>query len=312
MKIILALFTALTTATTAMAQTSGQFLWRDITTSSGARRYKVFVPSTYDGSRALPLVVMLHGCTQDPEDVARGTRLNSVAESKSVIVVYPEQADAFNPKKCWNWYDAAHQKRDAGEPDIIAGITREVMKTYKVDPNRVYIGGLSAGAAMASIVAFAYPDVFAAAAFHSGIPYGAATNVMEGLAAMQGAKKDADSLAAKAKALMGGRTRTIPSIIFQGKSDHVVNVANADQLALQMTALAESMPSSKGTDNPGIAADYHYTRSVRANGVVEVWTIDELGHAWSGGSKEGTFTDEHGPNAAAEMMRFFLEHPMGH
>jgi esterase, PHB depolymerase family len=164
--------------------TSGQFLTREIATSSGPRRYKLYIPSSYDGKKALPLVVVLHGCTQDPDIAARGTRFNQAAEQSKVFVAYPEQPAAANGLKCWNWFDAAHQKRNEGEPALIAAITRQVMSDLKVDSHRVYIAGLSAGAAMALTVAYAYGDLYAAAGLHSGIAYGVATSTPQAIRRM--------------------------------------------------------------------------------------------------------------------------------
>ena len=294
---------------------TGQFVMREISTEHGTRRYKLYIPGSFDGSKVFPLVVMLHGCTQDPDDIARGTRLNESAEEKSVLVAYPEQPETANPKKCWNWYEAANQKRDEGEPALIAAITRHVMQDYKVDARRVYVAGVSAGAAMAVTVALSYPELFAAVGSHSGIPFGAAASVMEALAAMQGKGADAELLASKAKAAMGARARAMPAIIFQGGSDHVVNPANAVRLIGQLTAIQGTLPGAKTVRTMGekveTSGGYHYTRALQgtASAPIELWVVEELGHAWSGGSANGTFADEKGPNATNEMLRIFLEHP---
>jgi poly(hydroxyalkanoate) depolymerase family esterase len=294
---------------------TGQFVVREISTDHGTRRYKLFVPESYNGSKAYPLVVMLHGCTQDPDDIARGTRLNESAEEKGVLVAYPEQPESANPRKCWNWYDPAHQKRDQGEPALIAAITRQVMKDYRVDQRRVYVAGVSAGAAMAVAVALTYPDLFAAVGSHSGIPYGKATNVGEALAAMQGKGIAGDALASAAKNAMGTRMRAIPAIVFQGGSDHVVNPANAPQLVAQLMSIQGAPPGDMTTRVMGekleSANGYQYTHALYGKGetAIELWVVEELGHAWSGGSSAGTFADVKGPNATTEMLRFFLEHP---
>jgi poly(hydroxyalkanoate) depolymerase family esterase len=298
-----------------VTSSAGEFLQREITTDQGVRRYKLYVPGSYNKSKALPLVVMLHGCTQDPDDIARGTQLNAVAEEKSVLVVYPEQPATANPKKCWNWYDPAHQKRDAGEPGLIARITRQVMSDYKVDPNRVYVAGLSAGGAMSVIVALAYPELYAAMGSHSGVPYAAASSVVEALAVMQGNMADGAALGVLAKTAMGSKTRPIPSIVFQGGSDAVVNPKNAVKLVAQLAEVRGEPIDEKSPTNkvePGETSEgYHYFRSTfgSQDKTIEFWLVKELGHAWSGGSAEGTFTDSKGPKASVEMMRFFLEHP---
>ncbi|MDP9176394.1 MAG: PHB depolymerase family esterase [Gemmatimonadota bacterium] len=313
--ILIMVMSAIPGANTPGDSHGGQFVTREISTDHGQRRYKLFIPGSYNGSTALPLVVMLHGCTQDPDDIARGTRMNELAEEKSVLVAYPEQPESANPKKCWNWYDPAHQKRDQGEPALISAITRQIMASHRVDVDRVYVGGLSAGGAMAVAVALSYPDLYAAVGTHSGIPYGAAKTVVEALAAMQGKGGEAAALSSAASAAMGKRARAMPGIVFQGGADAVVNSRNAEQLALQLSALQGQKPGQKTiapTEESGVSAEgYHYRQVTHGNGdgTVELWMVQELGHAWSGGSPEGTFTDSRGPNATNEMLRFFLAHP---
>ena len=294
---------------------TGQFIMREITTEHGTRRYKLYIPGGYDGSKTVPLVVMLHGCTQDPDDIARGTRFNESAEEKGVIVAYPEQPESANVRKCWNWYEPAHQKRDEGEPALIASITRRVMQDYRVDPLRVYVAGISAGAAMAVTVALTYPDLYAAVGSHSGLPYGAAATVMEALSAMQGKNSGANILASRARDAMGPLVRPMPAIVFQGGSDHVVNPANAVQLVAQLSSIQGAPSPDKAMSAMGekveSANGYQYTHGLHGNGAdaIELWVVEELGHAWSGGSVAGTFADAKGPSATTEMMRFFLAHP---
>ena len=292
----------------------GQFLSKEITTSAGTRKYKLYIPSGYDATSSYPLVVMLHGCTQDADDVARGTGLNSIAEEKRVLVAYPEQPAASNLMKCWNWYEPVNQRRDEGEPAIIAAIAQEIASGYSVDRRRIYVAGLSAGAAMALSVAYSYPDIFAAVGIHSGIALGAASSITEGMAAMQRGAPPTTPLPEIARRTMGNNCRFVPGIVFQGGTDRVVNFANARNVVDQLKGLhgnpaaMELSLDSKGTSEGG----YHFTRSVYGKGpnVVEAWVVDELGHAWSGGSTAGTYTDPKGPNAGREMFRFFLEHKL--
>jgi len=288
---------------------AGQFVTREIETSNGSRRYKLYIPSSYDGKTAMPLVVVLHGCTQDPDNTARGTRFNEAAEESKVLVAYPEQPAAANGLKCWNWFDPAHQKRDQGEPALIASITRQIVGDMKVDSHRVYIVGLSAGAAMALTVAYAYPEMFAATGLHSGIPYGVATSTPEAIRRMGvGAADPVDFAAAVTKGM--GSNHPIPTIVFQGKSDKTVNAANADNIVSQLItgfdpALLTAHDEKSGTTPQG----YHFNRRIFGKpSLIEEWSVDELGHAWSGGSKDGTYTDERGPDATHEIMRFLLEH----
>ena len=311
--LMIAISATMADATTLLPERSGQFILREISTEHGQRRYKVFIPGSYDGSRAVPLVIMLHGCTQDPDDIARGTRMNELAEERSVLLAYPEQPESANPKKCWNGYDPAHQKRDQGEPALIAAITRQVIQSYRVDANRVYVAGLSAGGAMAVTVALSYPDLYAAVGTHSGVPYGSAKTVVEALAAMQGRSGEAPVLASTAKAAMGIRARAIPGIVFQGGSDVVVNSRNAEQLVSQLSAAQDQQADQQvAVEEKGVSeGGYHYRHVTHGRGgaTVELWLVQELGHAWSGGSADGTFTDSRGPSATNEMLRFFFAHP---
>lgn len=299
----------------------GEFVTREITTEHGSRRYKIYIPSGYGQAVASPLVVMLHGCTQDADDFARGTRMNTLADEKTMLVAYPEQPQSANPRKCWNWYDSSHQARESGEPALIASITRRVIADYHVDERRVYIAGVSAGAAMALVVALSYPELYAAVGTHSGVAYGAASNVTEALGAMQHGGNPIALGASATRAMEarsnGAKARSMPAIVFQGSRDQVVHAVNAGQIAAQL-AVTQSrhdagyvMPADA---RRGVSAGgYHYTHTVQGSGdaVVEVWMVDELGHAWSGGSSSGTFTDADGPDASREMIRFFLDHPRG-
>lgn len=288
---------------------TGQFVTREITTPTGPRRYKLFIPASYDGRSAMPLVVVLHGCTQDPDNVARGTRFNEVAEQSKVLVAYPEQPAAANGLKCWNWFDPAHQKRDQGEPALIITITRQVMSDMKVDSHRVYLAGLSAGAAMALTVAYTYPEIYAATGLHSGIAYGVATSTAEAIRRMGvGAADPVDLGATVVKGI--GSNHPIPTIVFQGKSDKTVNAANADNIVAQLkTGFHPSLLVAHDEKSDTTAQGYHFTRRVFGRpSLIEEWSVDELGHAWSGGSKDGTYTDERGPDATREIMRFLLEH----
>jgi poly(hydroxyalkanoate) depolymerase family esterase len=261
--------------------------------------YKLYVPSTY-GSQALPLVVMLHGCTQSPDDFAAGTRMNEIAEEQGVLVAYPGQAASANAQKCWNWFDAKDQHRDHGEPALIAGLTREVMRDFAVDPARVYVAGLSAGGAAAAIVAQAYPDIYAAAGVHSGLASGAATDMPSAFAAMrQGGIPRS-----------GGRTgRPVPTIVFHGDRDRTVHPSNGEHVLTQAKAgAALTTTVTRGEAAGGLS----YTRTVQSDGAgsptLERWVLHGAGHAWSGGSQAGSYTEPRGPDASREMLRFFLAH----
>ncbi len=267
------------------AGTTESFTWGTYDGAEGSRRYKLFVPPASSGDRRL--LVMLHGCTQDPDDLARGTRMNEVAGAKGFTVLYPEQAATANPLKCWNWFAAANQKRGEGEPAILAAMIRKVLEEQKIDPSKVYIAGISAGGAMTAIMGATYPEMFAALGIHSGIAYGMVTQMNDALIAMRAPKGDATALGNLVVNAMAARRKAMPVQIFQGKVDPAVNVENANLLAGQW-------------------------RVANGGRHVHVEIVDGLAHAWSGGSKEGTFTDEKGPDASRAFIDFFLHVEMEH
>jgi poly(hydroxyalkanoate) depolymerase family esterase len=288
----------------------GQFLARSYSNEAGSRTYKLYVPSGYRGQE-VPLIVMLHGCTQSPDDFAAGTRMNALAEEHTCLVAYPAQSASANPSRCWNWYSAGDQQRGQGEPSLIAGITRQVMRDYSVDPQRVYVAGLSAGASAAAIMGMTYPDLYAAIGVHSGLACGAASDLPSAFAAMR-----------QGEAATGRRSRgaagapenrwIVPTIVFHGDQDTTVHPRNGDQV------LAQSRPDPttglRASVQHGQVPDGHaYTRTLHTDasgkGILEHWIIHGAGHAWSGGSPAGSYTDPQGPEAAREMVRFFLEHP---
>ena len=266
-----------------------------------SRSYRLYVPGSYSG-QPLPLVVMLHGCTQSPEDFAAGTGMNALAEEQSFLVAYPAQSSTANGNKCWNWFNAQDQQRDRGEPALIAGITREVMSEFAVDPARVYVAGLSAGGAAAVIVARAYPELFAAAGVHSGLASGAASDMVSAFAAMrQGGSTDPSHGAAP-----------VPTIVFHGDQDRTVSPVNADQVLSQARGGARLASSSRQARASG-GTDHTITVEADASGtpILEHWLLHGAGHAWSGGNAAGSYTDPRGPDASREMMRFFSHHATG-
>jgi poly(hydroxyalkanoate) depolymerase family esterase len=283
------------------ADTPGTFSTHTFSNSAGQRQYKLYVPASYHGE-PLPLIVMLHGCTQNADDFAAGTRMNEMAERQGFIVAYPNQPQTANHSKCWNWFKPSDQQREHGEPSLIAGITREVMARYRVDASRVYVAGLSAGGAMADVLLKTWPDLYAAACVHSGLAYGCAKDLPSALAAMKGGK------AVRSRA---HGTPQRPLIVFHGDADKTVHPSNAAELVASFNAGANtgSAPSAaSGAANSTRGATLQ--RLVAANGVeAESWSIHGAGHAWAGGSQRGSYTDPTGPDATAEMLRFFLAHP---
>ncbi len=274
---------------------AGQFITGSHTEgAAGSREYKLYIPPA-SFEEPLPLVVMLHGCTQNPDDFAAGTGMNEAALKRGFYVLYPAQTQHANSSRCWNWFKHNHQKRGRGEPALLAGMTRDVMKRYNIDPKRVYVAGLSAGGAMAAILGDAYPDLFAAVGVHSGLATGAATNVQTALGVMQ-------SGAAPGSART---TASPPTIVFHGDSDATVNPANGEHVVA-----ASAGPHKPETKRAKSANGRHYTQRVykEAGGrvVAEHWAVHGAGHAWSGGSARGSYTDGTGPDATQEMLRFFL------
>ena len=291
----------------------GRFIAGSCTNHAGTRAYKLYVPSGYK-DEALPLVVMLHGCTQNPDDFAAGTGMNAVAEESNCFVVYPAQAQNANGSQCWNWFQPGDQGRDRGEPSILADITREIASSYKVDTRRVYVAGLSAGGAMAVVMAATYPELYAAVGIHSGLPYAVAHDMPSAFAAMKRRKGKAGSrhgqfLQPKTPVPLG---KTVPAIVFHGDSDTTVHPVNGDQALAQCIPVAGSKDArievQKCTEPSGRAYTKTVVHDEQGRAIAEKWIVHGAGHAWSGGSSKGSYTDPQGPNASREMLRFFLAH----
>ena len=287
----------------------GQFVIGSYANQAGARSYKLYIPTTYAG-QPLPLVVMLHGCTQTADDFANGTRMNALAEERQCLVLYPEQTRAANRSRCWNWFKRADQRRDQGEPAILAGMTREVMARYRIDPGKVYVAGLSAGGAMAAVMGTAYPELYAAVGVHSGLACGSAHDLPSAFAAMRGIP-----------ASMAGRNTdstplapTAPTIVFHGDRDKTVHPQNSEQMVSQSVAHDGASRADASTERGQVPGGHSYTRTVHRDStgrvVLEHWLVHEGGHAWFGGSPRGSYVDPKGPDAAREMIRFFYQNTL--
>ena len=272
----------------------GHFIDANYSNEAGARDYKLYVPGSYAG-QAAPLLVMLHGCTQNPDDFALGTGMNAIAEEYGCLVAYPSQSQQANPSRCWNWFNAVDQQRGQGEPSLIAGITHAVMERYAIDPAHVYVAGLSAGGAMAAIMGTLYPELYAAVGVHSGLPFAAAHDLPTAMAAMRGDFRSHDTPG-----------KVLPIIVFHGDRDTTVHPANGDELIQRR----RRHPAEAIEVEPGQVPDGHaYTRTLhrRPDGSIhaEHWVVHGSGHAWSGGDARGSYTDGKGPSASRAMMRFF-------
>jgi len=282
------------------ARLPGRFIAGSHACEAGRRRYKLYIPAHLPTGRR-PLIVMLHGCTQNPDDFATGTGMNALAEEAGCLVLYPEQDNSANHNRCWNWFEPGHQARDVGEPGIIADMTRQIVQQHDADPSRVFVAGMSAGGAMAAVLGAEYPELFAAIGVHSGLAAGSARDMISGLQAM---KKP-------------GRARSlreaVPAIVFHGDADHVVSPANGEAVlnqfvgahaGLRATPLqASESESSEG----GRRATRRTWRDDSGRTMAEHWTVHGAGHTWAGGNAAGSHTDALGPNASREMLRFFLQ-----
>ncbi|SFK55439.1 extracellular catalytic domain type 1 short-chain-length polyhydroxyalkanoate depolymerase [Methylocapsa palsarum] len=308
---------AAASATPAVARERGAFAARRYACKAGARDYKLYVPglqapgaAAMRGAGARPaLIIMLHGCTQGPDDFAAGTKMNTLAEEFGFIVAYPKQDASANQSGCWNWFLLKDQMRETGEPRIISGITREIMQEFNVDPGRVYVAGLSAGGAMAAVMSATYPELYAAAGVHSGLAYKSASDLLSGLTAMRG--KSNPALAATKYRDLDHAHRAVRTIVFHGGSDQTVHPSNGEMIVAE--ARARIAPGDHEVQTGVSAGGRAYVRTIMTDeggtAVVEHWEIEGLGHAWSGGDPRGSYTDPRGPDASRQMLRFFFDGP---
>jgi poly(hydroxyalkanoate) depolymerase family esterase len=270
------------------------------------RDYRLHLPGGYAAGKTWPLVVMLHGCKQDAFAFAAGTRMNAIADREGFLVLYPEQKRLANAFRCWNWFDAAAQRAE-GESALIAGMIREISASYAVDPRRVYIAGISAGGAMACVMAHSYGQLFAACAVHSGLMYRAAESGSQALRVMRHGSSASPQHTVRANAGF------VPALVIHGSADDTVHPVNAEQLVEQFVAmsagtargalrLVTSQHNATAGNGHGYAMGDYYggdqllVRKIMVNG---------LGHAWSGGDDELAFNDSKGPDASRMIWEFF-------
>lgn len=291
---------------------------------AGSRGYRLWVPTGYDTRVAAPLVVMLHGCRQKAEDLARISGMNDVAGKNNFLVVYPEQTIRGNPFRCWNWFEARHQLRGMGEPAILAAVVERVRAFHNVDAERIHVAGISAGAAMAVTLGVTYPEVFSAAGMVAGLEFAAANGVLSGLKAMKQGGPDPNqqgivAFEAMRPVLGKNSRRRMPIIVFQGEADSTVHPANADQL-IEQWAMTNHLLAAEDGKYPNWAVEvtcgavpdgYAYQKSAYKDPagrlLMEKWMVKGLDHAWPGSPVAAEYSDPRGPNASEEMWRFFCQ-----
>ena len=284
----------------------GQFVSGSYANQAGERAYKLYIPTGYAEQR-LPLVVMLHGCTQTADTFASATRMNALAEERKCFVLYPEQTPAANRLRCWNWFKPGHQGRDHGEPAILAGMTRDVMRRYRIDEGKVCIAGLSAGGAMAAVMGAAYPELYAAVGVHSGLAHGSAHDLPSALAAMRGmpAAKSGDHAGSNRGA------PATPTIVFHGDRDRTVHPRAGEHLVSRSLLQNGASSADASIEQARVPGGHAYTRAIHRDSagrvVLEYWRVHGGGHAWFGGTPRGSYTDPKGPDATREMIRFFYQ-----
>jgi poly(hydroxyalkanoate) depolymerase family esterase len=309
-------------ATAAGGSTTSRFEQRTYSNGAGALDYWLYVPSGYGGQR-VPLLVVLHGCSQDALSSARDTEFNEYAERDTFLVAYPNQPSSANAAQCWNWFLPEHQRRGSGEPALIAGIANSVAKEFNVNPRRIHAAGMSAGGAMSVIMGATYPDVFASIGVSAGLEYKAGQDLASGVLAMQAGGPDPDTQGALAYVEMGPSARKLPAIVFHGDLDQTVRPVNGDQVVSQWAQtndLADNRRDDETVSDvpsavvegsvPGGRSWTRYEYAPSAQGaLLEKWIVHGMTHKWSGGAPGQTYTEPTGPKATGEMLRFFAAHP---
>lgn len=309
---------------------AGEWVSGSVSNASGSRNYSLWVPSTYDKRKTTPLVMMLHGCMQNAENLAAISGMNLVADQNNFLVVYPEQTKEANPLRCWNWFDTKNQTRDEGEPALLAAVVEKVRSSHNVDVRRMYVAGISAGAAMAVVMGATYPDLFSGIGVMAGLAFKAGTTVETGLAAMKQGGPDPKQQGLLAYREMGNKldgkiVRRMPVIVFHGDADPYLSLVNADQVIAQWAKTNDYLDDGKDNESVksepvqrfegSVPAGHSYIRYVYGDRsgrlLLEKWVVKGLGHAWSGSPSAMPYADPKGPNASEEIWRFFGETSLG-
>lgn len=299
---------------------SARVITGEYTGPEGTRRWRLAMPAAHRRDTPRPMLVMLHGCLQDAADIARGTRFDDVAEAEGILVLYPEQPETANPRKCWNWFDGAHHHRGAGEPALLAGLIDRVVSDHGADPARVHLAGVSAGAAMATLLAVAYPERFQSLTSAAGPAWAAAATVTDALSVMQRGAGDALAPASRMAERMGARARAFPVLVVHGGADNVVSARNAGELVQQFTGLHDLLRARAGKAGlqlhelaASTTGDYtvreQQWRDEQGRAQVTLVRVEQLAHAWSNGDPSGSFTDPHGPSISQRIGAFVARYP---
>lgn len=291
-------------------RSNGTFVTRTFANAAGTRTYKLYVPPQYaTHTDSVPLLVMLHGCTQSADDFAAGTRMNQLADEHGFLVAYPEQAVRANGSRCWNWFMPGDQRRDSGEPSLIAGITREIAATYRVDARRIFVAGLSAGGAMAVVLGTNYPELYCAIGAHSGVPFRAAHDVPSAFQVMKNPRPAVNEPGVSFRSESAANISMPRTIVFHGDNDSTVAFGNGLGIAADAARAAGGNRLQSSSVRGRAVSGEGYTRTSYLDETgcsqVELWILHDAGHAWAGGSRSGSFTDPAGVDASAEMVRFF-------
>jgi len=305
---------------------AGKWVIGTASSKSGSRKFRLWVPRHHDGREPSPLVMLLHGCGQSAKDLAKICGMNAIAERDNFLVVYPEQPTAANLLRCWNWFDPKHQARESGEPSILAAVVEQAVSSHNVDPDRVYVAGLSAGAAMAVVMGATYPDLFMAIGVVAGLEFAAATTAAAGLGAITRGGPDPShqgllAFQAMSEGLREKPKRRMPVIVFQGAADPYLNPVNADQVLAQWARTNDYLDGNEdgkrlleqaGEITAGsVPGSYSFQKCKYEDSagrlLMEKWLVEGLGHAWPGSPSAGRFADPNGPNASEEMWRFFCD-----
>lgn len=292
-------------------------------------RYRLFVPQAPSAPSGRPLVVVLHGCSQNASDIARLSRFDVLAERSGFAVLYPETGPSLdNPYGCWRWWVPENQLRKGGEPEVIVTMAAEAGSAVELDRRRVYVAGFSSGGAMSAILGALYPDVFAAVGVHSGIPYSAAATLSCTIGVLSGGAERPESGATIAYHAQGRRHRIMPLVVVQGDEDGRVAAVNAERLIRQFAQLNDLADDGDGENQSMDAVadatadeqkpdgrSYQIIRYHDARGreIMRKLVVAGMGHAWSGGPAGEKYSDPGGPDVTSSLWRFFqnwsLENP---